>query len=184
MKSSSPSNKKQRVLTSESEDTSSLAELTLRLELNGVDIKEATREIGTLWDSIEDDRIHPSRKNQIHQEGRKFDQNNNNKWDHQKWKIFNVASIESEMPPPSHLNNPPRDITTPDIKPILRGRIKGTRAKIYIDQGAEISVISNAFADANGINRTILRPPVKLQMANGIIEPALHMVHDVGFGWN
>ena len=71
-----------------------------------------------------------------------------------------------------------------DTKPVLYGRIKGTRAKIYIDQGAETSVISKAFADANGINHTILNPPVKLQMANGVIEPALHMVHEVGLCWN
>ena len=43
-----------------SEDTSALAELTLRLELNGIKIKDATRSIGTLWDPVEDDRIHPS----------------------------------------------------------------------------------------------------------------------------
>ena len=92
-----------------------------------------------------------------------------------------MASIESGMPPPQpHPKSQTQQNTTKDIKPVLYGRIKGSRAKIYIDQGAETSVISKAFADANGINRTALGPPVKLQRANGVIEPALHMVHDVG----
>ena len=89
------------------------------------------------------------------------------------------------MPPPQpYPTAQNQQNITKDIKPILYGRIKGSRAKIYIDQGAETSIISKAFADANNINRTTLRPPVKLQMANGVIEPALHMVHDVGLTWN
>ena len=49
----SPSNKQnetRKSSTSEPEDNSALSELTLRLELNGVNIKDATRKIGTLWD--------------------------------------------------------------------------------------------------------------------------------------
>ena len=144
-------------------------------------LHEVTRQIGTLKDPVDDDRTHPSRINQISQE--RTDSNNNknkNKWDHENWVTLDVASIESEMPSVhTQINSTPRD-----KKPVLYGRIKGSRGKIYIDQGAETSVISTAFADANGINRTVLHPPVKLQMANGIIEPALHRVHDVGVGWN
>ena len=36
-----------------SEDDSALSELTLRLELNGINLHEATRQIGTLWDPVD-----------------------------------------------------------------------------------------------------------------------------------
>ena len=126
-------------------------------------LHEVTRQIGTLWDPVDDDRTHPSRINQISQE--RTDSNNNknkNKWDHENWVTLDVASIESEMPSVhTQINSTPRD-----KKPVLYGRIKGSRAKIYIDQGAETSVISTAFADANGINKQNSTPPTS-ETTNG-----------------
>ena len=127
----SPSNKQHTPTqtNTENEDTSALAELTLRLELNGINIKDATRSIGTLWDPMEDDRIHPSRKKQIPQEGRKLEQQKtHNKWEHDNWVTLDVASIESEMPPPKP--HPHKQQDTKPVRPI-RTHQRNSRKNIH-----------------------------------------------------
>ena len=62
---------KNTIADNESVDNPELSELKLRLELNGINLHEATRQIGNLWDPLEDDRTHPSRKNQIRHENNK-----------------------------------------------------------------------------------------------------------------
>ncbi len=53
------------------------------------------------------------------------------------------------------------------------------RAKILVDIGAKVTVISENFANANGLGKSTLQTPAKLIMANGIIEPVFHKSHNL-----
>ena len=61
-----------------------------------------------------------------------------------------------------------------DNPPVIYGKVGGIRAKILIDSGAKVTVISKDFVLGNNIRRSNLTTPAKLIMANGVIEPVFH----------
>ena len=105
-KSGTPQNTKPKPTTLNNvETTPELAELALRLELNGLNLKDINREVGTLWDTMEDDRIHESRKELISKEGRQL-QKKHQQWNHQDWEVLEVSTMESDLPMTPLKHNP------------------------------------------------------------------------------
>ena len=159
------------------------AKLALRLQMNGIALQE-TESIpdGTYTDP----RTHPSRANMMPKEPTLCELIRTpevveeiKNWNHETWTTMQVASVESELPLLDNKGVPVVVETTRDSKPILYAKVKGVMAKIYVDQGAQVSVISENFAHSNGLPMSVLREPVKLCMANGILEPTFNKVHMV-----
>ena len=164
------------------EERDKIDKLAIRLQINGITIREE-----------EDMRVHPSRKENIKNQRDRDDQVERSTikkllapstqrrikdWNHEQWSTLQVASIESELPK-EDTERKSDDKSDTDVKPILYVKMKGVWAKVYVDQGAQVTVISQDFVLGNEIRRTNIHKPVKLQMANGIIEPAFQMVHNV-----
>ena len=158
-----------------------LTRLALRLEMNGIQVDGDT----TIPSEMDvDPNTHPSRKHLMRKETslaelleRPEIKESLKDCDHVNWSLLEVAGVESELEYPTQSGETPEK----DTKPILYGMIKGVMAKIYIDQGAQVSVISEAFVQSNAIDMSVLRNPVKLKMANGMIEPSFNKVHSVAF---
>ena len=158
-----------------------LTRLALRLELNGIQVDGET----TIPSEMDvDPNTHPSRKHLMRKETslaelleRPEIKDSLKNCNHVNWSLLEVAGVESELECPAQSEQTPEK----DTKPILYGMIKGVMAKIYIDQGAQVSVISEAFVQSNAIGMSVLRNPVKLKMANGMIEPSFNKVHSVAF---
>ena len=102
-------------------------------------------------------------------------------WKEDSWEEFNILNVESELPRHEGINHDAsmrREVsesdTIVDIPPVLYGKLKGVHAKVLVDQGAKVTVISQKFAEANGVGWSRLHTPVKLSMANGVVEPVFH----------
>ena len=164
-----------------SEDKRNISRLALRLQLNGIHVQDNKDNLIMTNDSV-DIRVHPSRRHQCSKEKTLGEiiktpeiLKEVESWGAENWSTLQVSSVESE------LSDGRSGTGIKDCKPIIYGKIKGVMAKLYIDQGAQVSVISETFVQSNGMNMTVLRKPVKLQMANGFVEPSFNMVHSVAF---
>ena len=172
--------------------------LALRLQLNKITVTEPqnTKVSEKIDNDFEKDgRIHPSRKRK-HKEydNEKYQDDKENiltlikteevqrkvrEWNDKDWDEFELHNVESELP--IHKEDNIREGTeaeTPNIiedkPPVIYGKVGGIRAKILIDNGAKVTVISKDFVLGNKIRRSNLTTPAKLIMANGVIEPVFH----------
>ena len=180
------------------EDLDTLSKLALRLQLNKITVTEPqnTKVSEKIDNDFEKDgRIHPSRKRK-HKEydNEKYQDDKENvltlikteevqrkvrEWNDKDWDEFELHNVESELP--IHKEDNIREGTeaeTPNIiedkPPVIYGKVGGIRAKILIDNGAKVTVISKDFVLGNKIRRSNLTTPAKLIMANGVIEPVFH----------
>ena len=166
------------------EERNNVAKLALRLQLNGVLIKKKD-------DDQTDSRIHKSRVKNIITNNYKEPSTEEKilapktqeilkGWNHDDWSVYETASMESEFTDilsTERTGKEGKEIS--DIRPILYLKLKGVMAKAYVDQGAEVSVIAEDFIRANEIKYSTIQNPIKLRMANGIIEPAFHRAQNL-----
>ena len=148
------------------EELDHLSKLALRLHLNGIDIN--TMELSTQDNkkkcNLKELLVSPEIRRQMED------------WKEDSWEEFNILNVESELPSRqgdinqkaaarSDYEATERD-TIIDVPPVLYGKLKGVHAKVLVDQGAKVTVISQKFAEANGVGWSRLHAPVKLSMAN------------------
>ena len=161
-------------ITIQNEERDKIAQLALRLHINGIEVEE----------TINEKRTHESRLKNIIQNPSVYDKINApeikrkiTEWKHEEWETYDISSVESDIPTGSDREKQDRE--RPDTKPVLYAKMKGVWAKVYIDQGAQVTVISQDFAASNEMRRTTVKEPVKLSMANGVLEPALYRTQNV-----
>ena len=187
------------------EDIDTLSKLSLRLQLNGINIEslleegqDIEQEINmncTLNDETHHDiRTHISRHKGIEDEKEIIRMMNSpiikeqvENLKNKEWEEFNINNVESELPiATKNLHNLTQktqqdqdEAPISDVPQVLYGKLKGVRAKILVDSGAKVTVISKDFATSNAVNTKTLKIPAKLSMANGVVEPVFQKTHDV-----
>ncbi len=185
------SSKYNTILHAEEIDT--LSKLALRLQLNKVEVTKKQ-------DKEEHNRVHPSRKGNMDQ----YDKENIiallsteqvqkkvQEWNEKEWEEFELHNVESELPVLKENKDgttqktiaidaeTTEEIAVVDTPPVIYGKIGGVRAKILVDNGAKVTVISKDFVLDNNMKRSNLTTPAKLIMANGIIEPVFHKTNNI-----
>ena len=170
------------------EEIDALTKLALRLQMNGIEISTLTEKDEQEQKQQDDVRTHHSRKkrirtklmkeefirrqsttNKLNKENEVINMMNTieimskvNDWKNRDWEEFSLFNVESELP----IKGNQEKTKDGDVQPILYGKLKGVRAKILVDSGAKVTVMSRDFATANEIRKSTLHMPVKLSMAN------------------